>query len=215
MTVRIIALSIFVAAPFTAAAEVELSFYGGYQISPGSNVSFSGDSVIPDGNLAIEWDGRSLEAPIYYGLRATYWQTPRFGYGVEFTHNKLVPTAETFPAGFQTLEYTDGLNFLTVNGFRRWEQGFGNITPYVGGGIGFSFPYIHVEYGASQTGEYQIGGPAATFVAGASYPLNEDWSVFGEYKGIYAPVTGNLSTGGTVETTAITNAVNVGVSFNF
>ncbi len=202
-------------AAFPAAAEVELSFYGGAQSAARSTVGFAGDSVIPDGEHELDWVGRSIDAPPYYGIRATFWQTAEIGYGLDFTHNKIYPTDESLPAGFDRLEMTDGLNTLTFNAYRRWNQAFGDFTPYVGGGLGVSIPHVEVEYGASDTAGYQLTGAAATWIAGASYPINDEWSVFGEYKGTYSDNTGDLDTGGTVETEIVTNAINFGVSFNF
>jgi len=217
MTFRwiIAALAPFTLAPLAASAEVELSFYGGVQTSPHSNVVFDGDSAIPDGDLFIAWEGKSFEAPPYYGIRATVWRSPTFGYGVDFTHNKIYPKDGELPADFGRLEFTDGLNILTVNAYRRWSNLFGNVTPYIGGGLGVSIPHVEVVTDTSRTLGYQFTGPAATWIAGASYPINDEWSVFGEYKGTYSMNTGDLDTGGTVETNVITNAVNVGVSFSF
>ena len=113
------------------------------------------------------------------------------------------------------MEFTDGLNTLTLNAYRRWNQQFGDFTPYVGGGVGVSVPHVEVITNTSRTAGFQITGPAATWIAGASYPINDEWSVFGEYKGTYTLNKGDLDTGGTVETNVITNAVNVGVSFSF
>ena len=210
-----IPFALLLAAPTTALAEVELSFYGGAQNAPHSNVTFEGDSEIADGDLFIAWEGKSFEAPPYYGIRATVWNSPTFGYGVDFTHNKIYPKEGELPADFQRLEFTDGLNTLTLNAYRRWNQQFGEFTPYVGGGVGVSVPHVEVITNTSRTEGFQITGPAATWIAGASYPINDEWSVFGEYKGTYTLNKGDLDTGGTVETNVITNAVNVGVSFSF
>ena len=210
-----IPFALLLAAPTTALAEVELSFYGGAQNAPHSNVTFEGDSELADGDLFIAWEGKSFEAPPYYGIRATVWNSPTFGYGVDFTHNKIYPKEGELPADFQRLEFTDGLNTLTLNAYRRWNQQFGDFTPYVGGGVGVSVPHVEVITNTSRTEGFQITGPAATWIAGASYPINDEWSVFGEYKGTYTLNKGDLDTGGTVETNVITNAVNVGVSFSF
>ena len=213
--IRAIIFASLLLLPSAAMAEVELSFYGGAQNAPHSDVTFENDTVIPDDTHFVGWQGRSFEAPPYYGLRATIWDGPTFGYGVEFTHNKIYPQEGDLPAGFDRLEYTDGLNILTLNAYRRWQGGFGNFTPYVGGGLGVSVPHVEVTYGASETAGYQFTGPAATWLAGASYPINDQWSVFGEYKGTYSLNTGDLETGGTVTTNVITNAINFGVSFSF
>lgn len=208
-------LACLLLAPASAFAEVELSFYGGVQSAPSSDVSIRGDDVVADDDFTQDWEGRSAEAPIYYGVRATRWQSPSFGYGLDFAHNKVYPTDDNLPAGYDVLEFTDGLNTLTVNAYRRWDQAFGEVTPYVGGGLGVALPHVEVTNGESETFGYQLTGPAATVIAGATYDINEQWSVFGEYKGTYSANTADLDTGGTLETDIVTNAVNVGVSFNF
>ena len=170
--------------PLMAWAEVELSFYGGIQAAQPSDVSVSGDDVITNGDFSVAWEGRSFDAPPYYGIRATVWQLPEIGYGLDFAHNKSYPKSGELPAGYDVLEFTDGLNTLTVNAYRRWQGAFGAITPYVGGGVGVSIPHVEVTNGTSETFGYQLTGPAATWIAGASYPINDQWSVFGEYKGM-------------------------------
>lgn len=202
------------AVPTFAAAQVELSFYGGVQSAPSSDISIR-DTVIGNDDFSLDWEGRSFEAPPYYGIRATHWQSPTFGFGLDFAHNKVYPTDESLPAGYDVLEFTDGLNTLTVNAYRRWEQGIGDLSPYVGGGIGVALPHVEVTNGASETFGYQLTGPAATWIAGASMPINDRWSVFGEYKGTFSSNTADLDSGGTLEADIFTNAVNVGVSFNF
>ncbi|WP_322890948.1 MULTISPECIES: outer membrane protein [unclassified Yoonia] len=203
------------ALPTVAAAQVELSFYGGAQSAPASDIMIRNDSSIPDSDFSLSWEGRSASAPIYYGIRATRWQSPTFGFGLDFAHNKVYPKNDELPEGFDVLEFTDGLNTLTVNAYRRWPNMLGDVTPYVGGGIGISIPHVEVTNGDSETFGYQLTGPAATWIAGASYPISDQWSVFGEYKGTFTSNTGDLDTGGTIETDIFTNAVNVGVSFNF
>lgn len=205
----------FFAVPTLVSAQVELSFYGGAQSAPASDVAIRDDSVIADDDFSINWEGRSASAPIYYGIRATRWQSPTFGYGLDFAHNKVYPKDGELPDGYDVLEFTDGLNTLTVNAYRRWPNALGDVSPYVGGGLGVAIPHVEVTNGASETFGYQLTGPAATWIAGASYPISDQWSVFGEYKGTFSSNSGNLDTGGTVESDIFTNAVNLGVSFNF
>ncbi|MDO6590504.1 lipid A oxidase [Loktanella sp. D2R18] len=200
--------------PVAASAQVELSFYGGVQSAPSSDVSVR-DDVIGDDDFSISWEGRSSSAPIYYGIRATRWQSDTFGYGLDFAHNKIYPEDGELPAGYEVLEFTDGLNTLTVNAYHRWNGAFGDLSPYVGGGIGVAIPHVEVTNGTSETFGYQLTGPAATWIAGATYPINDQWSVFGEYKGTFSSNKADLDTGGTIETDVFTNAVNMGVSFNF
>lgn len=201
--------------PVSALAEVELSFYGGAQNSPHSIVSVTGDTVIPDDEFRMGWVGKSFSAPPYYGIRATVWKTPSFGYGLDFTHNKIYPQEGDLPDGYEQLEFTDGLNTLTVNAYRRWENALGSVSPYIGGGLGVAIPHVEVTYGGSETFGYQVTGPAATWIAGASLPINDRWSVFGEYKGTFSVNTAELETGGTLKNDAVTNAVNLGLSFSF
>ena len=78
-----------------------------------SDVVVSGDTVIPPGTNNVAWEGKSFDAPPYYGIRATIWSSSEFGYGLDFTHNKIYP--EVLPADYDTLEFTDGLNMLMVN----------------------------------------------------------------------------------------------------
>lgn len=206
------------AAPSSALAEVELSFYGGWQDAPHSDVTVN-DPVITGGvdeTFFADWEGRSFQAPPYYGIRATVWTRPQLGYGVDFTHGKVYGTDETLADNdYDTLEFTDGINTLTVNAWKRWPGAVGDFTPYVGGGLGLSIPYVEVEKNGSSTFGYQVAGPAAAVIAGASYPVNDQWAVFGEYKFTYTQNEADLDTGGTIETDVITNALNVGVSFSF
>lgn len=202
--------------PGLATAEVELSFYGGWQNAPHSDVTIRGDSAIADSDFVAGWEGQPFNAPPYYGLRATWWQNERFGFGVELTHDKVYADATTLAvSGLERFEFSDGLNILTVNAFRRWEDSVAGFTPYVGGGVGVAIPHVEVFDGRSRTFEYQLTGPAVAWMAGASYPITDSFSVFGEYKGTYSMNSATLDGGGTLETDILTNALNLGVSFNF
>jgi lipid A oxidase len=214
MRVTLAALSLLAASP--ALAEVELGFYLGSQSAPHSGVTITGDSVVPDSDFTAGWDGRSFENPLYYGLRATWWRNERFGLGLDFTHAKVYADDETLAeTGFEHFEFSDGINILTFNVYRRWDQALGGLTPYVGGGIGLSIPHVELTDGGSETFGYQVTGPAVAWIAGISYPISDRFSVFGEYKGTYSMNEAELTGGGTLETDIITNALNLGVSFNF
>lgn len=199
-----------------AQAEVELSFYGGWQTAPHSNVAIRGDGALPDQDFTARWQGKSFEAPPYYGLRATWWQDRALGYGVDFTHAKIYAHENTLAeAGLDHLEFSDGINYLTANVYYRWQDALGLATPYVGGGLGVAIPHVEVRGNGAETWGYQVTGPAVTLMAGVSYPINDQWSVFTEYKGVYSENTADLDDGGTLKTDVVTNALNVGVSFNF
>ncbi|MBV2359993.1 outer membrane beta-barrel protein [Thalassococcus sp. CAU 1522] len=204
-------------AALPAAAEMEVSVYTGWQTAPHSRVS--GD--YPGGgsyDALIGWEGRSFEMPPYYGLRGTWWRTETLGFGLEFTHAKVyAPDDEKDGLGFSDLEFTDGLNIITVNVLRRWPEQWGRATPYVGGGLGAAIPHVDVDYPAtgSETYEFQLTGPAARLMAGVSYPINDRFSIFGEYQFTYSRNDADLDGGGSLSTDIVTNAVNVGLSLNF
>lgn len=202
--------------PFAAQAETELSLYTGTQTAPPSNITVRGDSVIPDAMFEQLWEGQSHLWPIYGGFRVTFWQDQNFGYGLDYAHNKTRPPNAALPAGYDALEFTDGLNTWTINAYWRWPDAvFGQATPYVGAGAGLSVPGVEVRYGASDTFEYQVTGLAATWLAGVSYPIAESWSLFGEYKGTYTSNEVDLVTGGTLSSDIFTDAVNIGISYRF
>lgn len=212
-----LSLALAVALPAgMAQAEVELSFYGGWQTAPHSDVAIRGNTLLADQDFTARWEGRSFEAPPYYGIRATWWQDQSLGYGVDFTHAKIYASQSSLDAaGLDHLEFSDGINYLTANVYYRWQEAFGLATPYVGGGLGLSIPHVEVRGNGSETWDYQVTGPAVALMAGVSYPINHDWSVFTEYKGVYSENTADLDDGGMLKTDVVTNALNVGVSFNF
>lgn len=226
MRISQIALSaLLCTAPALASAEVELSFYGGWQEANPSTVTFAGTEVTTDagdldGSYITNWEGHSFTMPPYWGVRATWWRESDIGFGLDFIHAKTyADDAMLTAAGLEHFEFSDGLNILTFNAYRRWNNAFGNLTPYVGGGIGISIPHAEVVTsgadGETLTWGYQYGGPAVTWLAGVSYPISDSWSVFGEYKGTWSQNEVSLDDGGTLSTDIVTNALNVGVSFSF
>lgn len=199
-----------------ALAEDQFSIYGGIQSAPHSGVTGTDPGGVGDFDFTAGWEGRSFEMPPYWGLRWTRWQTDRFGWGVDINHTKVYADDDTLAdSGFSHFEFSDGLNILTVNAWRRFPDASATVTPYVGAGIGISVPHVEVTTSGGRVFEYQVTGPAVQWVAGASYSLNDRWSVFGEYKGTYSMNEADLGSGGTLETDIVTNALNFGVSFGF
>lgn len=213
----LLAITVLLGLTSPALAEMELSFYGGTQSSPHSRVSGTYPGTGANYNALIGWEGKSFAPPPYYGARATWWRRPDLGFGIEFTHAKTyAPTAERTALGFNRLEFTDGLNIVTLNVTKRWKDKFGPVTPYVGAGIGLAIPHVDVtSANGFRTFGYQVTGPAARLSAGASYALNDRWALFGEYQFTYSSNKAKLTGGGTLNTDIITNAINVGVSFSF
>ena len=207
--VPLIAAFLLVAWPQESRAEVELSLYGGVQTSPHSIIT---DSVL--GEARVKWLGKSFEAPPYYGVRATWWTSDLWGFGAELNHAKIY-SDNPGALGYDVLEFTDGLNLITANIFRRFPNA-GRFTPYVGGGWGIAVPHVEIQRsGEPRTFEYQLTGPAAVLMIGSSYAINDRWAVFGEYKGSYSRHDARIDAGGSLKTNIVTNAVNFGVSVSF
>ncbi|MEL6572847.1 MAG: outer membrane beta-barrel protein [Pseudomonadota bacterium] len=205
--------------PTAAIAEYEVSLYYGNQTAPPSDISIRGDDVIPDMDFEQDWTGNSSTWPIYGGVRVTYWQSANFGYGLDWTHNKVEPTRGQEPEGFDNLEFTDGLNTWLITAYYRWpdvvETPVGGLTPYVGAGAGISLPGVEIRYQGSDTFEYQITGVAAQVLAGVSVPVTDTWSVFTEYKYTYTQNEVDLVGGGALTSDISTNAINIGISYRF
>ena len=154
--------------------------------------------------------------PPYYGVRATWWRDANLGFGAEFTHSKVYLDDDDRDAlGFDGFELTDGLNVLTANVMYRWPDMNPRITPYVGGGIGFTFPHVDADIGNSDTYGFQIGGPAVRVLAGAQFGLTDRTALFAEYQFTASSNDLDLDGGGSAETVVKTNALNLGVSFTF
>lgn len=197
-----------------AAAEMELSFYGGYQTAPHSRVTGTRADTTTYSNL-IGWDGKSFAAPPYYGMRAMWWKQSGLGFGLELTHSKFYAPAAEMPAGFTALEFTDGHNIITANVMKRWDNKWGKFTPYVGAGIGFAMPHVDVTENGNVTYGYQVTGPAAKAIAGVKYDLNDRWGLFSEYQFTISQNEADLAGGGTMKTRLISNALNFGVAYKF
>ena len=199
-------------------AQTVISIYGGIQEPLDSRVT--GNDPSPGGAGAFSfiaaWEGRSLQMSPYYGWRVTRWTNGPFGWGVEFTHEKAEASAATLAAnGLNMLEFTHGLNLLTLNVYYRWPETRGRLTPYVGAGAGVSIPHVEFDAGGSRTYNIQMGGPAAVVMAGASYRLNDRLSVFGEYRASYTSLDVELAGGGWLRTDIASSAFNLGVSYGF
>jgi lipid A oxidase len=199
-----------------ATAQRAASIYGGVQSGASSDVS--GEDI--DGSeldFGAGWDANSLDPPYYYGLRYAYWRHDGWAAYADFTHAKLYADDATLSrSGFDLLEFTDGLNVMTFGVQRRFATRAG-FTPYLGAGVGFTYPHVETRSPAAsgRTFEYQFGGPAVEIRAGASYALSERWAVFGEYEGNYLWLDVDMDGGGSLETDLATNALNLGVTLSF
>ena len=197
-----------------ANSEPTISVYGGASFSPHAGVDYDqGDGI--QRRVTPKWDAKNFEMPPYYGIRATWWleSMPEFGLALDFTHAKAA--ADPLPAPFTVLEFTDGVNFLTANLLYRYQTE-SRFTPYAGAGLGLAIPHVEATIpGVTNTAEYQITGLAAQAFVGVDTKVDDNWSVFGEYKAGYAQIDADLQGGGNLDTHVISHQFLLGVTYKF
>lgn len=216
MRAALLAFIVVTALPGLMHAQTELSVYGGLERVADSRVS--GDD--PQGGGAFSftsvWDDGSLSDGANYGVRLTWWQNDAMGWGLAYSRSSIrADDTVLSDNNLTSLNFSDGLNLITVNAYRRWPDAIKGLTPYVGGGVGFSVPRIDYGTGSNRTSEYQMSGPAMNWMAGARYPINETLSVFGEYQGSYSVNNFDLKADGNLDTRIFTGSVNLGLSLGF
>jgi len=197
----------------SARADIQLSVYGG------GSQSFDSDVEVNQGGTSttykdVSWDAENFKMPPHWGVRGTWWFDfwPNWGVAIDYTHAKV--KAANKPAGFETLEFTDGLNIVTANAMYRYPTET-RFTPYGGLGIGLSIPHVEVKNGSTDTFEYQVAGPAAQGILGIDFRVWGGLSVFTEYKLSYTVNNTDLDGGGTLDTNIWTNHFNVGLAYKF
>lgn len=96
----------------------------------------------------------------------------------------------------QRLEFTHGHNLLLFTALFRPLLPTRNFRPYIGVGGGMSLPHVEVRFSDSQaipfTSQYQVGGPAAQFVAGIEINTPRA-TYFVEYKLTWAYLSASLT----------------------
>lgn len=159
---------------------------------------------------------------------------PRLGLMVDFTHAKATATrsqtvthtgkhkgVDVPPSGpitdiFRKLEFTHGLNFLTLNGIYRATGLHRRIVPYAGLGIGFMVPHVNVRRaGQDKKDEFheaQITGIAMQAFGGIEWRVfkSDRKSLFTEYKLTSTSNNVRLHDGGSVETKILVHQINFG-----
>ena len=206
-------------------ANFDVSLYGGFNNAAHSSVTFSNASTsygIDDGKYSVNgWEGESFESPIYYGYRLSVngLEDTDLEFAVDFNHSKV--KAKNLPGNLERLEFTDGINTLTLLTLYKIDSLIAmntELDPYIGVGIGIAYPHVDVE-GAAGTGgktyDYQRTGPAYQVMAGLRYYLAESWKAFAEYRITYTPMKADLDGGGQIETDILNNQVSVGFIYSF
>ncbi|HSB58476.1 MAG TPA: hypothetical protein VLD66_02640, partial [Methyloceanibacter sp.] len=182
----------------------------------------------------IAWEGKPFRRPPYYGYRAIYWPSDRYGVMLDFTHIKAiaikdrpvrqsgfkdgddVPPQAPVSTTLKRLEFTHGYNLLTLNALRRGASRGPNLIPYFGLGLGVTIPHVEVERAdkprSDRTFEYQITGPALQLLGGIEWRFGRRLSLFVEYKLSCAMIRGDLVGGGKVTTNLCTHQLPLGVA---
>jgi lipid A oxidase len=205
--------------PGSALAEFQLSVYGGANTANDSDVTL--DAPPFSGDFDVDWSGDSFNSPPYYGFRGTYWLAgfgmPNWGVALDFTHAKVKADLDDPDVGgtFERLEFTNGLNSVTLNGLYRFAAN-DRLSLYGGVGAGVSVPHVEVDFGVDpETFEYQVTGPVVQGLLGASVYVGHGFSVFGEYKASHSWNDADLDSGGSLETDILVHHFAAGVSFSF
>ena len=217
-----------------ASADLQLGAYLGPAYTCGSDLNL----VQPGGTdmtfRDIAWEGRPFRRPPYYGYRAIYWPSDRYGVMLDFTHIKTiaikdrpvqqsgfkdgdhVPPQAPISATLKRLEFTHGYNLLTLNALRRGASRGPNLIPYFGLGLGVAIPRVEVERAdtpqSARTFEYQITGPALQLLGGIEWRFGRRLSLFVEYKLSCAMIRGDLVGGGKVTTNLCTHQLPLGLA---
>lgn len=222
-----------------AGHEIQIGAYGGYNHTRPSKVHL----VQPGGTdmtfTDMKWIGESFKTEPYWGVRATWWSPKLGGYGLmfDYAHAKAsalktqevaqagkrdgreVPPKEPFSATFRKLEFTHGLNFITLNALYRVDWLQGRIAPYAGIGIGLSVPHVDTRRAGapieSRTYKHQITGLAFQALGGIEWRASRSgrFSAFTEYKLTHSSNRAELNGGGLLETGLWTHQVPVGFSY--
>jgi lipid A oxidase len=218
--IPIIAVTCTVALAAPARAETQISVFGGVNENFSSRVKLDKGAVSED--RSMDWDGKSFDPPPYWGVRGTYWfnSGPGWSVALDYVHAKAYADLDfkTDPT-YSRLEFTDGLNLLTLNAMYRFAPVLNDrLVPYVGAGAGLSIPHVEVSlkaYPDQNTFEYQLTGVAAQALAGLEYRLGSSWSVFAEARLSYARVEADLAGGGNLETDIWSPQWAIGLSYRF
>lgn len=222
-----------------ARSEMQVGVYGGKTVSPDSNVYFTA----PDGtDLTFEnlkWKEESFKPSPYYGGRGIDWNSrmPALGLMVDFTHAKAtairsqtvslsgqhkgeeVPATAPFNSILGKLEFTHGLNFLTLNGVYRAAGLHRRIVPYAGIGFGFMMPHIEA-WRAGEKNKNEVHGPqltgfAAQVIGGIEWRVfkSDRRSLFTEYKLTYTTNDVTMNDGGIINANIWVNQFILGIYY--
>jgi hypothetical protein len=131
----------------------------------------------------FQFEDRSFQTPLYYGLRGGYMIGPRIGVEGEFIHVKVFGRVEDLPPALQVQQYnvSHGLNLLLANFvFRRVLTDRFDLA--LRGGIGIGIPHPEIRMLGEALEKYQIRGAAFQTSGGIEFKLASRLLWLGEYK---------------------------------
>lgn len=205
------------------AGEVELSVFGGANWAAHSDITISKGGATDTAFIA--WDGKSFVMPPYWGTRATYWldSGASWGFSLDYAHTKIYGdlTDPEIIGKYTVLEFSDGLNSVSLNGLYRHPFENSDLEIYGGAGVGIVVPHVEItstglaNIGATTTFEYQVAGTTAHIFAGLSYQLADNWKIFGEAKIGYSTIDASLAGGGNFKTNVPVSQISIGLSYTF
>ncbi len=198
-----------------ADAEIQLSFSLANHHAPRSDVTYNFGQGEGSQTETVGWDGENLKMPPNFGLRATWWfeDKPNWGIGIDNVHTKIA--ADPMPKDFKRLEFTDGINMITLTGNYRYLNET-RWTPYGAAGVGITTPHVEATSsdGSSDMFAYQYGGPAVQMTFGVDFEINDRWSVFGEAKAAQYWFDVDLEGDGTLQSDVFGYVLAVGVTYS-
>jgi len=224
----------------TAPTGIQIGLYAGGNSTPLADVFLKQPNGTDMVLKNVPWTGEPFNDPPFYGVRGIYWlpAMPSFGAMIDFTHAKSislrkrevdqtgtrdgepVPPRQAVAETFTKLEYSHGLNFLTLNAVYRFRGWYRRFLPYIGAGAGLVIPHTEIaRKGVARqdwTYRYEVTGPGFQALAGLEMRLfaPRRYAVFAEYKAGYAINSTELLEGGTVKTNLWAHQAILGVYGN-
>lgn len=182
----------------------------------------------------VEFEGRSLKPPLYYGLRFGRWfgRRGRVGVEIEWIHAKAYgvtdrryevagdpgPYADVIqpPAPMNALvsryAMSHGLNFLFGNVAWRAPIRQGPVAAVLRGGAGPSLPHGETTVAGKAREEYDHGGFGVHAAGGVEIRVCRMIAAAVDYKLTFARPEIDIA-GGTGRTTALTHHLAIGLAF--
>ena len=171
------AVPVFASAQWTAAAYIGKAHTADADVRVTSG---TGDDVVFN---KVDFEDRSFEGPLYYGIRAGYMWTSQLGLEAEFIHMKAFARVSEPAAKDALPQYgvSHGLNLLLGNFVVRHKL-TNSLAVGVRAGLGAVIPHPEIRAFGATLDEYLVQGIALHFAGGGEFDLSRRVFWFGEYK---------------------------------